>query len=158
MLFYIARKVWRYQWCNHNPSVLDGQTIQWLNDNMTNNGPQNTEHKSKNWTNNTNLSKITRWTIISCKPWKWAVMYLCVKGVEFASFNDFSICLYNRSDSVWYFFFFSFWFVILCLKIPATFYNDIAQSVSVVVWKVSDWDLAISDWISVLQDDDGLNK
>ena len=34
------------------------------------------------------------------KPGKWAVMYLCVRSVDLASFCDFSIGFLNCSDSV----------------------------------------------------------
>jgi hypothetical protein len=40
------------------------------------------------------------------KPGKWAVSYLCVKGMNFTSFYDFSIVFWNCSDSVVYFAFF----------------------------------------------------
>jgi hypothetical protein len=33
-------------------------------------------------------------------PGKWAVMYLCVRGTDFASFCDFSIGFWNYSDNV----------------------------------------------------------
>jgi len=36
----------------------------------------------------------------SCtKPRKWAVKYLCVRGIDFASFCDFGIGIWNCSDS-----------------------------------------------------------
>ena len=35
----------------------------------------------------------------------WAVMYLCIKGINFVSFYDFDILFWNCSDSVIYFVF-----------------------------------------------------
>jgi len=34
------------------------------------------------------------------KTGKWSVMYLCVRGIDFASFDYFDICLWNCPDDV----------------------------------------------------------
>ena len=38
-------------------------------------------------------------------PGKWAVMCLCVKSIDFASFYHFAACFWNSSDSVVFFVF-----------------------------------------------------
>ena len=50
------------------------------------------------------LTTTLRWSI-STKPEKWAVMYLYVKGICFAYFDDFPIGYWNCSDSAVYFVF-----------------------------------------------------
>ena len=37
---------------------------------------------------------------------KWTVIYLCARDIEFASFYDFFVGFWSRSDSVVFFFFF----------------------------------------------------
>jgi hypothetical protein len=39
------------------------------------------------------------------KPWMWEVMYLCVIGIDFVSFCDLSIGIWNCYDSVMLFYF-----------------------------------------------------
>ena len=51
---------------------------------------------------------------VSCKPWKWAVMYMCVRGMTFASVCDISIGFWNCSDSVVFIFDFHYICIIYC--------------------------------------------
>ena len=48
------------------------------------------------------------------KPLRWEVMYLCVRGIDFASFYDFSIVFRNCSYCV---VFFVFYFIILLFSV-----------------------------------------
>jgi hypothetical protein len=49
------------------------------------------------------------------KPGKWSVMYLCARGIDFASIYDCSINLWNCSDSaISGFVFYYRFFIALC--------------------------------------------
>jgi len=50
------------------------------------------------------------------KPGKWVVMYLCVRGFDFASFYDFSIGFLNCSHSVVFFSFYYNIFSVITIK------------------------------------------
>jgi len=61
------------------------------------------------------------------KSGQWAVTYLCVRGIDFASFCDFSIVFWNCSDSVVFCGFFSFlyWIEDQCDICSFSFYFQI---------------------------------
>jgi hypothetical protein len=76
--------------------------------NKSNNGPQNTQQETKDWANNTKLTKIRGWTMILCKKWTWALMYLCVRGKYFASFYNFGPWFWFVPAVLYFFLFISF--------------------------------------------------
>ena len=56
------------------------------------------------WVHTTSLILPLYWR--TCiKTGKWAVMYFCAKGIDFASFYDFDIWFWNCSDSAVFFVF-----------------------------------------------------
>ena len=48
---------------------------------------------------NTLFNSTTFYWSACTKPGKWVVMYLCVRGIDFASFYDFDIWFWNCSNS-----------------------------------------------------------
>ena len=74
------------------------------------------------WAHKTSLTPTTFYWSACTKPEKWAVIYLCVRGIDFASFCNFSIGFWwyfwfffsrflNCSNSVVFFVFLDFWTV-----------------------------------------------
>ena len=55
------------------------------------------------WSHKTSLTQIFFYWSVYNKPGEWEVMYLCVRGFNFASFYNFSIRFWNCSDSVVFF-------------------------------------------------------
>ena len=66
---------------------------------------------SQNW-----LSPATVYSSPYYKPGKRAIMYLCVRGIDFASFHDFSIWVWNCSNNVV--------FLIFVSLIPILLWNE----------------------------------
>jgi hypothetical protein len=57
------RKVWRYQWGNQKPYIVEGQTTQWPKDRRQKNKQRSTKHYTENKrSSKTNLTKNRGWT------------------------------------------------------------------------------------------------
>jgi len=63
------------------------------------------------------LNPATFYWSASTKPEKWAVIYLCVKVIDFFSFYDFDILFWSCSESV-VFFVFILLALYICLLYP----------------------------------------
>ena len=56
--------------------------------------------RGKAWTHKTSFISATFYWRACIMSWKWAVIYLCVRYIDFASFYDFDIGLWIYSDRV----------------------------------------------------------
>ena len=65
----------------------------------------------KVWAHKTSLIPVTFYWSACTKTWKWAVMHLCVNGIDFASFYDFIFWFSKFSDCGIFFPFYYRWFI-----------------------------------------------
>ena len=82
--------------------------------------------KRKIWAYKTISTPPLLWSTCA-KPWKWAVMYMCVSGIDFSSFYEFLLD-FGTVPTAWYFLFFmllllvAYWHYIIIIGGTLTLY------------------------------------